>query len=50
MSAQMRPADGAMALSEMKEFAGFPSSTQRYIRRALDIGLGRQDAIAALVA
>ena len=35
-----------MTLSEMKEFAGFPSSTQRYIRRSLDIGLDRDDAMA----
>ncbi len=46
MGAQMRPADGAMTLSEMKEFAGFPAATQRYIRRSLDIGLDRQDALA----
>ena len=45
MGVQMRPADGAMALAEMKEFAGFPSGTQRYIRRSLDIGLSRQDAM-----
>ena len=45
MGVQMRPADGAMALAEMKEFAGFPAGTQRYIRRALDIGLARQDAM-----
>lgn len=31
-------------LSEMREFAGFSSSEQRYIRRSLDIGLGREDA------
>ncbi len=46
MGAKMRPAEGAMTLSEMKEFAGFPSSTQRYIRRSLDIGLDRDDAMA----
>ena len=45
MGVQMRPADGAMALAEMKEFAGFPAGTQRYIRRSLDIGLARQDAM-----
>ena len=45
MGAQARPADGAMALAEMKEFAGFPASTQRYIRRSLDIGLEREDAM-----
>lgn len=45
MGAQARPADGAMALAEMKEFASFPASTQRYIRRSLDIGLEREDAM-----
>jgi hypothetical protein len=29
----------------MKEFASFPSSTQRYVRRSLDIGLDRDDAM-----
>ncbi|WP_179509392.1 hypothetical protein [Sphingomonas melonis] len=46
MGAKNRPAEGAMTLAEMKEFAGFPSSTQRYIRRSLDIGLDRDDAMA----
>ena len=41
----MKPAEGVMTLAEMKEFAGFPSATQRYIRRALDIGLDREDAM-----
>ena len=45
MGVQMRPADGAMSLAEMKEFAGFPAATQRYIRRSLDIGLSREDAM-----
>ena len=35
-----------MTLAEMKEFAGFPAATQRYIRRSLDIGLDRDDAMA----
>ncbi len=34
-----------MTLAEMKEFAGFAAATQRYIRRALDIGLDRDDAV-----
>ena len=34
-----------MALAEMKEFAGFAPATQRYLRRSLDIGLGRDDAL-----
>ncbi|TVV72633.1 hypothetical protein [Sphingomonas solaris] len=46
MGAQSRPADGAMTLSEMKEFAGFPGATQRYIRRSLDVGLEREDALS----
>jgi hypothetical protein len=41
----MKAADGAMTLAEMKEFAGFPAATQRYIRRALDVGLERDDAL-----
>ena len=45
MGTQTRPADGALTLLEMKEFGSFPKGTQRYIRRALDIGLGRRDAI-----
>jgi hypothetical protein len=42
----MTPAQGATTLAEMKEFAGFASATQRYIRRSLDIGLDREDAMA----
>jgi hypothetical protein len=34
-----------MTLAEMKEFASFPAATQRYIRRSLDVGLERQDAL-----
>lgn len=45
MSASTRPANGALALSEMREFASFSKGTQRYIRRSLDIGLGRRDAV-----
>ncbi|WP_431357977.1 hypothetical protein [Sphingomonas glacialis] len=41
----MKPANGAMTLSEIKEFATFASATQRYVRRSLDIGLDRADAI-----
>ena len=46
MGSKMKPAEGAMTLAEMKEFAGFPAATQRYIRRSLDIGLDREDAMA----
>ncbi|HEY0116324.1 MAG TPA: hypothetical protein VGB54_11425, partial [Allosphingosinicella sp.] len=38
-------ANGALALSEMREFASFSKGTQRYIRRSLDIGLNRRDAV-----
>ena len=33
-------------LGEMKLFASFSAAEQRYIRRSLDVGLGRGDAIA----
>lgn len=46
MGTRARPADGSMALAELKEFATFSASTQRYIRRSLDVGLKRQDAMA----
>ena len=42
---RMKQAEGVMTLAEMKEFAGFGAATQRYIRRALDIGLDRDDAM-----
>ena len=40
-----QPAGGALLISEMKEFAGFPKSTQRYIRRSLDVAFGRADPL-----
>ncbi|MEZ0495367.1 hypothetical protein [Sphingomonas sp. IW22] len=46
MGSRMKPAEGAMALAEMKEFAAFSAATQRYVRRSLDIGLDRDDALA----
>lgn len=46
MGRASRVNDGAMALAEMKEFASFAPRTQRYVRRSLDVGLERQDAIA----
>ena len=46
MGARMKQAEGVMTLAEMKEFAGFPAATQRYIRRSLDVGLDRDDAMA----
>jgi hypothetical protein len=45
MGTQTKPADGALTLLEMKEFGGFSKGTQRYIRRSLDVGLGRRDAL-----
>ncbi|MFN3398552.1 MAG: hypothetical protein ACK4ZS_08485, partial [Sulfurimicrobium sp.] len=33
-----------MTISEMREFASFAACEQRYIRRSLDIALGRGDA------
>lgn len=46
MTSKMKTAQGIMTLAEMKEFAGFPAATQRYIRRSLDVGLDREDAMA----
>jgi len=34
----------SLAINELREFAGFSPCEQRYIKRSLDIGLGRQDA------
>src|SRR5688572_10381954 len=45
MGTQTKPADGALTLVERKEFASFSAATQRYIRRSLDVGLGRRDAL-----
>jgi hypothetical protein len=45
MAAHSGPATGDQALAEMKEFASFPAATQRYIRRSLDIGLDRDNAL-----
>jgi hypothetical protein len=45
MGTQVKSPDGALTLIEMKEFAGFSKGTQRYIRRSLDVGLGRRDAM-----
>ena len=41
-----RSNEGASTLREIAEFASFPAATQRYIRRSLDIGLERGNAIA----
>ncbi|QYU70240.1 hypothetical protein J4558_09030 [Leptolyngbya sp. 15MV] len=34
----------SLTIAEMREFASFSAAEQRYIKRSLDIGLGRQDA------
>lgn len=34
----------SVTIAEMREFASFSAAEQRYIRRSLDIGLGRSDA------
>ncbi|OCC23970.1 hypothetical protein MB02_09155 [Croceicoccus estronivorus] len=33
-----------LTIAELREFAGFDPAEQRYIKRSLDVGLGRQDA------
>jgi hypothetical protein len=33
-----------LAIAELREFAGFTACEQRFIKRSLDVGLGRQDA------
>ncbi len=45
MGSRMKQAAGVMTLAEMKEFAGFTAATQRYVRRSLDVGLDRDDAL-----
>ena len=40
-----QPANGAVLISEMKEFAGFSKATQRYIRRSLDVAYVRRDPL-----
>jgi hypothetical protein len=34
----------SLTINELREFASFTSCEQRYIKRSLDVGLGRQDA------
>ncbi len=40
--AQLRTA--SLMINELREFASFNACEQRYIKRSIDIGLGRQDA------
>ena len=37
-------ASASLTIAELREFASFSPCEQRYIKRSLDIGLGRQDA------
>ena len=37
-------ATASLTIAEMREFAGFSPCEQRYIKRSLDVGLGRGDA------
>lgn len=39
-----RTGTASLTINELREFAGFSPCEQRYIKRSLDIGLGRQDA------
>ena len=39
-----KAATASLTIAEMREFASFSPAEQRYIKRSLDIGLGRQDA------
>jgi len=34
----------SMTINELREFASFGPAEQRYIKRSIDVGLGRQDA------
>lgn len=34
----------SLTIAELREFAGFSAAEQRFIKRSLDVGLGRQDA------
>ena len=45
MSEAVRGVSGQAYLTEMTEFANFSKAEQRYIRRSLDVGLERRDAI-----
>lgn len=45
MYIQGKQTDGVAMLAEIKEFGSLAKSTQRYIRRSLDLGLRRQDAV-----
>lgn len=40
----MRTETASLTIAELREFASFTPAEQRYIKRSLDVGLGRQDA------
>src|SRR5689334_14902512 len=40
------PCDGLAMVREMAEFATFPAYAQRYIRRSLDVSMGRSDVLS----
>ncbi|NJM51218.1 MAG: hypothetical protein HC843_10360 [Sphingomonadales bacterium] len=46
MSKNSNNAPGLLTLAEIKEFASFSASAQRYIRRSLDVAFDRIDAVA----
>ncbi|MFM6950554.1 MAG: hypothetical protein ACKOW1_05985 [Novosphingobium sp.] len=41
-----RTGTASLTIAELREFASFTPCEQRYIKRSLDVGLGRHDAIA----
>ena len=45
MNGDTKQRAGTTMLAEIQEFATFAKGTQRYIRRSLDVGLGRRDAM-----
>ena len=46
MDVNQDSAPGLLTLAEIKEFASFSASAQRYIRRSLDVAFERIDAVA----
>ena len=46
MNGRQASTPGLLTLAEIKEFASFSASAQRYIRRSLDVAFDRIDAVA----
>lgn len=46
MASRPEAREGVLTISEIKEFAGFSSAAQRYVRRSLDVAYARNDALA----